>query len=364
MMRKYRGPKVLRAGLIGSILVALVCAVGMGSQSLVNLFTTVRYHAQFSDAGGLAPGNDVTRSGFKIGTVSDIELQRGKAVVTFLVDGRYRLGSETTAHVRTSTLLGQRVLTLTSEGSGTLRPGALIPVARTSTPYSLSDAVGDLTTNTAGTDTQGLNASLDTLSTTLDHIAPQLGPTFDGLTQLSRALADRKDALRSLLAGTAQVSGILAQRSSAVNALILDANTLVGVLNDRRQAMVDLLASTTAVARQLSGLVADNEATLGPTLDRLNAINAMLQKNQENIAKALPGLAKYELTQGEAVSSGYYYQAYQPNLVPGQTLQPFLDYAFGFRRGVDQGQPPDNAGPRAEFPLPRNGIPPQGGAHP
>ena len=74
----------------------------------------------------------------------------------------------------------------------------------------------------------------------------------------------------------------------------------------------------------------------------------MLEKNRDNIAKALPGLAKYLLTLGETVANGSYYTAYVPNLIPAQFLQPFLDYAFGFRRGTDAGQPPDNAGPRAE----------------
>lgn len=56
------------------------------------------------------------------------------------------------------------------------------------------------------------------------------------------------------------------------------------------------------------------------------------------------------MTTSESVSSGGYYSAYVPNLVPPQLLQPFLDYAFGFRRG-------DPDMPRALFPLPRNGIP-------
>jgi phospholipid/cholesterol/gamma-HCH transport system substrate-binding protein len=111
------------------------------------------------------------------------------------------------------------------------------------------------------------------------------------------------------------------------------------------------------VSRQLSGLVADNKAKLAPTLDKLNSVTAMLEKNRDNIAKAIPGLAKYELTQGETVSSGFYYTAFVPNLIPGQFLQPFMDYALGFRRGIDAGQPPDNAGPRAELPFPYNGIP-------
>jgi len=83
----------------------------------------------------------------------------------------------------------------------------------------------------------------------------------------------------------------------------------------------------------------------------------MLEKNRDNIGKALPGLAKYQITQGEAVANGYFYEAFVSNLLPGTLLQPFFDYAFGFRRGNNAGQPPDNAGPRAELPIPYNGIP-------
>ena len=52
------------------------------------------------------------------------------------------------------------------------------------------------------------------------------------------------------------------------------------------------------------------------------------------------------------VANGPYYVGYIPNLTQGAFLQPFLDYAFGFRRGTNAGQPPDNAGPRAEIPFP------------
>ena len=114
------------------------------------------------------------------------------------------------------------------------------------------------------------------------------------------------------------------------------------------------------MAQQLSGLVHDNEQELAPTLEKLNSVTAVLEKNRDNIAKALPGLAKYEVTLGETVANGPFYSAYVPNLQLPQILQPFFDYAFGFRRGVDAGQPPDNAGPRAEIPFPYNGIPQPG----
>ena len=356
-MLRYRGPQLIRAGFIGVVVVVLIIAIGLKSKQLLSLATSIRYQALFSDAGGLAPANAVTLSGMKIGTVSHISLHNGDALVTFTVNSKYQLGSDSTAHIRTGTILGERVLAVESAGSGTIRPNDVIPVSRTSSPYSLTEALSDLTTDVAGTNTQTVNQSLDTLSATIDQIAPQLGPTFDGLTRLSHSLNGRNETLRDLFKSASDVTGILSERSQQLNTLILNANDLLAVLVERRQTIVNLLANTSAVAKHLSGLVADNERELAPALEKLNSVTAILEKNRDNIGKALPGLAKYEITQGETVNNGFYYNAFIPDLIPGPVLQPFLDYAFGFRRGVNAGQPPDTAGPRAEIPFPVNGIP-------
>jgi len=356
-MLKYSGPQLIRSGFIGLVLIVLVIAVGLQPQTLLAWATSLKYQAVFAEAGGLAVGNEVKVSGVTMGSVSDVALSHGKALVTFSLNSKVRLGSDTTAHIRTGTVLGARMLTLEPAGSGTMHAADTIPMSRTSSPYSLTDATSEFTTNTAGTDFGSITQSLDTLSDTIDRIAPQLGPTFDGLTRLSQTLNSRNESLGTLLKSAADVTGILSRRSQQVNTLLLNANDLLGVLNDRRYAVVNLLANTSALSQQLSGLVADNEKELAPTLAQLNSVTAMLEKNRDNIAKALAGLAKYQVTQGESVNNGWYYNAFVGNLLPSQTLQPFLDYAFGFRRGVDAGQPPDNAGPRAEFPWPHNGIP-------
>lgn len=356
-MLKYRGSQLIRSGIIGGVLIILVIAVGLQPARLLQWATSVRHQALFTEAGGISVGNDVTLSGIKIGTISDIKLVDGDALITFSTAGKYELGSQTTAHIRTGSLLGERVLTLESSGNGTLRQSDVIPTSRTSSPYSLTEAVSDLTANAGGTDTASLNQSLDTLAATMDQIAPQLGPTFDGLSRLSKSLNSRNDTLADLFKSAGDVTGILSERSQQVNTLILNANDLLGVLNDRRSAIVSLLANTSAVAQQLTKLVAENEKALAPTLQRLTSVNKMLEKNADNITKTIKGFTKVAITNGETVNNGFYYTAYVPNLQPAQLLQPFLDYAFGFRRGVNAGQPPDNAGPRAELPLPFNGIP-------
>jgi phospholipid/cholesterol/gamma-HCH transport system substrate-binding protein len=355
-MLKYRAPKLIRAGFGGLVLIVLTIAVGLQPMRLMSLATTVRYYALFAEAGGLQVGNDVKVSGTTVGEVSNVALRDGKVAVTLTVDGKVQLGSETTAHIRTGSLLGQRILTLESAGSHLMPPRSTIPASRTSSPYSLSDAVGDLTTDAAEIDTQSLNRSLETLSATIDSITPQLRPTFDGLTRLSRSLNSRDETLGHLMKDAATVTKVLATRSQKVNSLILSANDLLDVLAQRRQAIVDLLAAMSSVSRQLSGLVSDDEEQLKPALDKLNSVTAMLERNRDAIGKIVPALQKYEITQSETLATGRYATAYVANLAT-LTSQPFLDYLFGFRRGTNAGQPPDNAGPRAEFPFPHREIP-------
>ncbi|MFV8054827.1 MCE family protein [Mycobacterium sp. 48b] len=341
-MLKYRGAWLIRPGIMGIVLIVLLVAVGLQPQKINDWATTVRYHAEFTDSSGLEVGNNVMVAGTKVGTVSQISLHHGRALVELAVRGTVKLGADTTAHIKTGSLLGQRTVSLDSAGGSTLRPNATIPVTRTSTPFSLPDAVGQLTTNIGATDTNQLNAALDTLSDTLNQIAPQLGPTFDGLTRLSQSLNARNESLRTLLTSAADVTKVLAQRGQQVNALLLNGNTLLEVLVERRQAIVDLLANTSAVAKQLSGLVADNEKELAPTLDRLNSVTSMLEKNRDSLSKAIPGLARSSQTQGEAVSSGAFYNAFIVNLSAGQFIQPIMDRVF-------------NVQPRAMFPFPTCG---------
>jgi phospholipid/cholesterol/gamma-HCH transport system substrate-binding protein len=349
-MLKYRDDRLFRPGFIGLALTILVIAVGLAPQRLVLLATAARYQALFAEAGGIATGNNVLVSGIKVGAVTDVALSDGDALVTFSVDAKIRLGSQTTAHIRTGSLLGARMITLEPAGRDRMRPADVIPISRTSSPYSLTEAVSEVTSNLAGTSTDTLNRSLNTLSATIDQIAPELGPTFDGLTRLSQAINARSQTLDDLLKSATDVTGIISQRTQQINALILNGNDLLGVLVARRDAISELLANTSAVAKQLSGLVADNESKLAPTLEKLNSVTKVLEQNRDNIAKALPGLKKFELTSGETVSNGYYYDAYVPNLLIPELLQPFFDYYFGFRRG-------DPNMPRAMFPWPINGIP-------
>src|SRR3954467_13561052 len=105
-MLKYRGAQLARAGFMGVVLAILVIAVGLQPERLLAYATSLQYKALFAEAGGLAVGNDFTLAGVKVGAVTEVSLDNGDALVGFTINGKYPLGSETTAHIKTGTLLG------------------------------------------------------------------------------------------------------------------------------------------------------------------------------------------------------------------------------------------------------------------
>lgn len=314
-----------RIGIIGVAVSACLVLAGLQYDRLPFLFGNVRYEAMFEDAGGLMPGDYVTLAGVNVGKVESIELDGAEVRVAFSMDEGVRLGASSGADVKTNTILGRKSLQVTSEGDDVMKVGSTIPLERTNSPYSLNDALGDLTSTVADLDTNQLNESLNAVSETLSDTPPELRAALDGVTRLSQSINSRDESLKDLLARAEGVTGILADRSDQINALILDGNQLLGELDRRRNAISELITNVSAVSQQLTGLVQDNEQQMKPTLDKLNSVVANLQNNKDNIGQALEGLAPYARSLGEAVGSGPFFMAYVANFGMGNVAQLGVD---------------------------------------
>jgi phospholipid/cholesterol/gamma-HCH transport system substrate-binding protein len=225
------------------------------------------------------------------------------------------LGSQTGAVIELQTLLGEKDLALIPRGSGQLGAGAEIPVSRTVPPYDVTAALAQLTTQVSDTNVSQLSTALDTLSTTLRAAGPQLGPALQGVLRLSQAVNARDTELTQLLAHTAGVSTVLASRDQQVTALFQDGAVLFEALNARSAAISQLLANARAVFAQLSGLAAENAATIGPDLASLNSVLALLEKNKANLDAALNQASPLIRELGEVLSSVPGFDLYIPNLV-------------------------------------------------
>src|ERR1044072_6010862 len=85
------------------------------------------YHAEFTDASGLRPGNMVQIAGIRAGRGENISLEQNKVVVDFRVKNGYDFGGQSKASVEVLNLLGEKYLNLEPAGSGQLDTDSAIP---------------------------------------------------------------------------------------------------------------------------------------------------------------------------------------------------------------------------------------------
>jgi len=313
-------------GAVG-MLVLLATVIGTFSyDKLPFIKNTTTYAAYFSEAGGIKPNSDVRVSGLSVGRVSDIHLEGTKVLVEFTVRRGVDLGDRTEAAIKTETVLGTKMLELTPRGEGTLR--GPIPLERTTSPYDLPSALGDLTTTISGLDTGQLSQALTTLSQTFADTPPALRQALQGVSRFSDTLSTRDAKLRALLADANKVTSVLAKRSDQIAALVVNTNALLKEMVLQRDSVDALLGDINRAAQQLSGLVADNRTSLKPALDKLNGVLGILDNRKAEIQRTLWLLRRYAMSFGEVLGSGPFFKASVVNLVPGQFAQPFIDAAF------------------------------------
>ncbi len=322
-MKDQRSPAVT-IGVVGIVVAIAVALSALQFDRLPFIRSGANFTAYFADAGGLVPGDAVQVAGVRSGRVDAVELAGAKVLVKFTLDESIVLGDKTSAAIKTNTVLGRKSLELLPQGQGALRRDDTIPLERTTSPYSLNEALGDLAGTVHGLDMVKVDETLDALSETFADTPAPLRAALDGVTQLSRSINARDEALSELLRRAQNVTKILSDRSAQINALLLDGNQLLGELDRRRTAIGQLIVYVNGLAQQLSGLVADNEAQLKPALDRLNSVLALLQRNRDNLTEALDGLGPFAAALGEQVGNGPWFNAYVVNAT-SVGLQPLVD---------------------------------------
>ncbi|MDX1888944.1 virulence factor Mce family protein [Mycolicibacterium sp. 050158] len=325
-----RNPVVL--GVIGAVVLAALVIGALQFRDLMSFTSGRTYTAYFADAGGLKTGAAVQVAGYKVGEVKSISLAESHALVTFDVSDDIRVGDRSEAAIKTKALLGSKVLEVTPRGDGT--QAGTIPLERTTSPYQLPDALGDLSATISGLDTNQLSNSLTVLSQTFADTPPQLRAALDGVARFSQTLDERDAQLRSLLGNANKATGILAQRSDQIVSLVANTNALLVQLETQSAALDQLSSNFSTLSKQLTGLIADNRTTLKPALDRLNGVLTIVDDRKAKVQEALKGLRDYATSLGESVGSGPFFKAYLANLLPGQFVQPFVDAAFS-DLGVD-----------------------------
>jgi len=313
-MTSFQKRDPLKIGIAGLLVLLIGFIVAMNFERLP-LVSGTTYQANFSEAAGLMPDNEVRVAGVKVGTVSSVELEGDHVAVKFRVEDEW-VGNNTTAAIKIKTLLGQKYLALDPRGNREQDPDQPIPMSRTMAPYDVIEAFSGLQKTVGSIDSQQLAQSFRTMSDTFSNTPDDVRGALNGLSALSQTIASRDQQLKELLANTANVSRTVADRNAEFEKLLADGNLLLQEIRNRREQVSSLLNGTRALSAQLSGLVDDNSAQLGPTLEQLNRVTAMLQRNQDNLSRSIEAFGPFTRLFANVLGTGRWFDTYICGLLP------------------------------------------------
>lgn len=326
MSAPRRSPAQVGALGIVVVLLATISAFFLDDLPIIGAGST--YRAEFSEAAGLKPDNEVRIAGVKVGKVTDVSLEGDRVQVAFKVKDAW-VGDQSTASIQIKTILGQKYLALDPRGGENLAPGGMIPLDRTTSPYDVIDAFSSAASTLEKIDTPQLAQSMQALSEAFEGTPEEFRASLDGVTRLSQTIESRDAELTKLLAATAKTSRVLADRNAEFTQLISSAGLLLGELNARQQSISQLLGGTQRLSQQLTGLVRDNEAQIGPALDQLRGVVQILQDNNDNLDRAIKLYAPFTRLYANIVGNGRWFDQAVVNLTP-----PGLPLIPGYRDPV------------------------------
>jgi len=277
-----------RIGVLAVALLATVLTVTVYVNSLH--LGKVTYQARFAQAAGIAPGDAVTYVGIPVGTVTDTRLAGDHVLVTMRLERTVRLGTDTEAAIKLTTLLGSRYVELRSDGDGRLDDN-VIPLSRTEVPYDLETALQDATRTFGTVDADRIADSMTALSTRLDDVPALVPQILHNVQTLSSVIAERRDQLGTLLTGTEQLTTVIRDQQADMASLVSRGRTLLQEINARQDALRRMLAAVTALVHALEPIVVDDQPQLQALLDDLHAMTTMIAGNDallRNILQILP----------------------------------------------------------------------------
>jgi phospholipid/cholesterol/gamma-HCH transport system substrate-binding protein len=309
-------------GAVGLLVLALVGLAAYNADALPVIGGGTTYSANFTEAAGLRPGNEVRVAGVKVGKVTGVSLDGADAYtvkVTFKVRHTW-IGDASTAAIGIKTLLGEKYLAVDPLGSRKQDPGTRIPTSRTTSPYDVTQAFDGLGQTLGSIDTRQLATSFQTIADTFRNTPDSVHSAATGLSALSRTVSSRDAQLARLLTGSKQLTQTLSDQNGHFQTLVSDGDLLLGEIQKRRDAIHALLTGAQDLGIQLSGLVADNTRQLGPTLDALDRVTGVLVANQASLDQVLALAGPYYRLVGNTLGNGRWFDSYLCGLVPRDYL--------------------------------------------
>ncbi|MHA7665173.1 MCE family protein [Mycolicibacterium sp. HS_4_1] len=270
-------------GAIGlTVIIVMVAAVVL--VSVLDLGKK-QYTAEFAQAAAIKSGNAVTIAGINVGEVQNVELAGDHVVVTFKADKNVRLGTETRASIKLTTILGSRYLEITPAGPGHIA-GNTITLSHTEVPYDLQKTLEGATSTLSPLDADKIAESVRVMSGSLQGMPDALPEALTNLNSLSGVIQSRRDQLGTLITNADTIATLLHRQKADLGALVLQGNQILGEIATRRAAMQRLFDGVTLLADRAHTLLA-NEPQLDALITNLHEFSKLLAEHDALVRSIL-----------------------------------------------------------------------------
>ena len=200
------------------------------------------YHAKFTNASRLRSGQDVRVAGIPVGTVKDVKLMSDNSVdVTFDLNKRYQLYTNSEALIRYENLVGDRYMEITTAAS-TDEPRKLAPgstLTRTEPALDLDALLGGMKPVLNGLDGHKIN---EITGAVIELMQGQGG------------------ALNTILASTGSFTHTLASHDQLIGDVVNNLNTVLATVDDKSEAFDK---SVDRLQKLISGLAEGKDSIAG-----------------------------------------------------------------------------------------------------
>ena len=278
---------------IAAVLLFLAGAVGV----IVHAATgppTRSISAQFIEAPGLFPGNDVDVLGIDVGRVTSIRPGPGYVTVGMQVYKSVKVPANASAVLMAPEVVSDRFVELQpAYTSGpTMAAGTVIPLSQTAIPQSVDEVYYQLNRLAEQLGPQGANQN-GALSVLVHQLAVSLGPNgqsfHNAVVNFSQALdtlAANPDAVAGTLTNLGQLSQALATNRQAYDSFAANLASVSQILANDRGDITSTLQALQTLFANLTDFIDNDGANLGSSISNLRTFAASLASQQTALAQA------------------------------------------------------------------------------
>jgi phospholipid/cholesterol/gamma-HCH transport system substrate-binding protein len=272
-------------------LLALVLVVGIGLAACTGVGAKggMDVSARFTDVGDLAPGAPVMLADITVGEVKSISLDHNQALVTMSLEPSAHVPQDVVAEVVRTSLLGERVISLSVPESPSnpplLRDGQTI--ARTVSKPDLEDLVRQGTAVLGPITASEISTLVHEGYKGFVGEGSNLKAMLQNFEAIVHAYAGRSKQINSVIDSLGQFNATLAGHAQAQAHSMANSARALGVLRDESDHLITAVKALVRLAIGSRAILDQHAAQMGRFFAQMRVILGVLRSEQASIAGTL-----------------------------------------------------------------------------